>query len=105
MEFHQQLFDYLEVLIDTDVRKISITSDGLCFVIGEEQIMMFVPQMKKRAPLEIMNFDKYEPNESRLIDKLSSEAKQIIDIGANIGYYTIRFAKKYQSQLFMLLNL
>ena len=59
MEFHQQLFDYLEVLIDTDVRKISITSDGLCFVIGEEQIMMFVPPNEKRvAPLEIMNFDK-----------------------------------------------
>ena len=100
MKFHQQLFDYLEVLKDTDVHKISITSDGLCFLIGEEQIIMFIPPNEKRvAPLEIMNFDKYEANESCLIDILSSEAKQIIDIGANIGYYTIKFAKKYPKSI------
>jgi FkbM family methyltransferase len=40
-----------------------------------------------------MNFDHYESEETKVIDLLSCGAKQILDIGANIGWHTIRFAK------------
>jgi len=96
MDVHRHLFDYLEITKTTDINKITITPNGLSFSIGEESIEMLIPPEEKRiAPLEIINFGKYEPNETHVIDLLSSEAKHIIDIGANIGYHSIRFAKRY----------
>ena len=96
MDVHRHLFDYLEITKTTDINKITITPNGLSFLIGEESIEMLIPPEEKRvAPLEIINFGKYEPNETHVIDLLSSEAKHIIDIGANIGYHSIRFAKRY----------
>ena len=95
MYIHQKLFDYFEVLKETDVKKINITHDGISFIIGNYEIILFIPPNEKRvAPLEIINFDIYEKNETYVIDLLSSESKHIIDIGANIGYHAIRFAKK-----------
>ncbi len=99
MKLHNRLFDYLEVLNNTDINKISITTDGLSFLIGDENITLFVPPEEKRVvPLDIMNFNKYEPNEARVMDLFTLGTKQIIDIGANIGYHSIRFAKKIQLQ-------
>ena len=73
MYIHQKLFDYFEVLKETDVKKINITHDGISFIIGNYEIILFIPPNEKRvAPLEIINFDIYEKNETYIIDLLSS---------------------------------
>jgi SAM-dependent methyltransferase len=94
MEFHSTLFDYIEITESTDVKEIRIAPDGVSFFIGDEFIKLYAPQQEARvAPLEIMNFAHYEPEEMRIMDLLSVGTRNILDIGANIGLYSIRFAK------------
>ena len=95
LNIHRQLYDYVESMKDTDVNEINITSKGISFVMQDEGIQLFIPPEEARVvPLEIMNFGSYEPGETRVIDLLSSGSQQILDIGANIGWYAIRFAKR-----------
>lgn len=92
---HRALFDYVDVVRSTDVREIRIAGDGVSFVIGEDDIRLYCPPDEARvAPLEVMNFDRYEPEETRVMDLLAQNAKVILDVGANIGWYTVRFAKR-----------
>lgn len=100
MEIHKNLHDYSEIIKNIEINKISITKNELSFIVGKENIKMVIPKDESRvAPLEIINFGSYEPNESKVMDLLASDAAQIIDVGANIGYHTIRFAKKYKKSV------
>lgn len=92
---HQTLFEYVQVTQDTDVREIQITPQGICFVIGEDRIRLFCPENEARvAPIEVMNFGRYEPAETRVMDILAEGSRAILDVGANIGLYAVRFAKR-----------
>jgi len=44
------------------------------------------------TPIEILNFNYYENNESKIIYKLIDENFTIFDIGANFGWYSINFS-------------
>ena len=95
LDIHNTLFDYVAITKSTDVKEISVTAEGVCFLIGKEEIRLFSPPQEARvAPIEIMNFVHYEPQESKVMDLLSSGSEQILDIGANIGWYAVRFAKR-----------
>lgn len=92
---HRALFDYMEIVRSTDVREIRITKDGVSFVLCDEGIRLYCPPDEGRVvPLEVMNFGRYEPEETRLMDLLAAKASCILDVGANIGWYTVRFAKR-----------
>lgn len=92
---HQTLFDYIDVARNTDVKEIRIAGDGVSFIIGDQNIRIYCPPGEERvAPIEIMNFGSYEPEESRVMDALSEDSRCILDIGANIGWHSIRFAKR-----------
>lgn len=96
LEVHKTLFSYVQVTRTTDVHEILITEDGVSFVIGEEHIRLYAPENEARvAPIEVMNFTHYEPAETRVMDILAANARTILDVGANIGFYAIRFAKRF----------
>lgn len=98
LQVHRHLFDYVGITQRTDVREIRITKDGVIFRIGEEDIWLFAPPDEGRvAPIEVINFDRYEAEETRVMDLLSAGATQILDVGANIGWYAARFAKREPS--------
>jgi FkbM family methyltransferase len=95
LSHHRALFDYVDVVRSTDIREIRIASDGVSFLIGDEGIRLYCPPEEARvAPLEVMNFDRYEPEETRVMDLLATDAQVILDVGANIGWYAVRFAKR-----------
>jgi FkbM family methyltransferase len=95
---HKTLFGYVDVTRTTDVREILITADGVSFVLGDERIRLYAPENEGRvAPIEVMNFNHYEPAETRVMDILAANARTILDVGANIGLYAIRFAKRLPS--------
>jgi FkbM family methyltransferase len=94
LQVHRHLFDYVGIMQRTDVREIRIAEDGVRFRISEDDIWLYAPPNEGRvAPIEVMNFDCYEPEETRVMDLLSEGAAQILDVGANIGWYAARFAK------------
>lgn len=95
LDLHRQLYDYVSVTQSTDIHEIRITSEGVSFVMGGEQIRLYAPAEEARvAPIEVMNFGRYEPEETKVMDLLSTGARQILDVGANIGWYSVRFAKR-----------
>lgn len=98
LQVHRHLFDYVGITQSTDVREIRIAEDGVRFRLGEDDIWLYAPPNEGRvAPIEVMNFDHYEPEETLVMDLLSEGAAQILDVGANIGWYAARFAKRQPS--------
>ncbi|MDT7834496.1 FkbM family methyltransferase [Aquabacterium sp. OR-4] len=94
-EHHTTLFAYTDALKQTDVREIRINDEGVSFVMGEEGIRLHAPPGEARvAPLEVLNFGRYEPAETRVMDLLCAQARQILDVGANIGWYSVRMASR-----------
>jgi FkbM family methyltransferase len=95
LEIHRHLFDCVALTGSTDVHEIHVTSEGVSFVMGDERLRLFAPPDEARvAPIEVMNFDRYEPAETRAMDALTLGARQILDVGANIGWYAVRFAAR-----------
>lgn len=95
LTLHQCLFEYSSVVAQTDVHEISITADGVSFLLGDERIRLVAPPGEGRvAPIEVMNFDRYEPHETAVMDALMSRSTTVLDVGANIGWYAVRFAKR-----------
>lgn len=93
---HRTLFQYVDIVGSTDVREIHISAEGVSFLMHEHGIRLMAPAEEARvAPIEVMNFGRYEPAETRVMDLLSAEARQILDVGANIGWYAVRFAKQH----------
>ncbi|MFM2360975.1 MAG: hypothetical protein RLY16_2968 [Bacteroidota bacterium] len=92
---HQELFEYCNLLQQTDLGKIEITADGILFTSKEDQIKFYCTKADKRtAPFEIMNFEAYETEDAGLLYQVIKDSKFIFDIGANIGWYSIGLAKK-----------
>ena len=97
-EAHKRLFDYVDAMHRTDVKEIRVTPTGVLFLVGDENIWLECPPGEARvAPIEILNFDCYEPSETRVMDLLSAGARTVLDVGANIGWHTIRFARRLPS--------
>ena len=105
LQQHQALFEYVAVTRSTDVREIHISAEGVRFRVAEPGqgdagqgtagVWLHCPPDEARvAPIEVMNFDHYEPDETRVMDRLAAGARQILDVGANIGWYAVRFAQR-----------
>lgn len=91
--FHDLLFEYAEIIKSTDIDKITITEEDVCFLLSGDNIEIVSPRNESRvAPIEILNFDAYEKEEVTLIDKLTYDCKSILDVGANIGWFSLHFA-------------
>lgn len=102
LQIHKALFEYVDITRSTDVKEIMVTADGVSFVLGEERIRLYCPENEARvAPIEVMNFNHYEPAETMVMDLLAANARTILDVGANIGMHTIHFAKRFaQARVF-----
>jgi FkbM family methyltransferase len=93
---HQVLFDYSELIEGTDICKVEIQDRMLIFTSRTDKIKIACSTNDKRfAPIEILNFDAYEPVESNMIMALISPDATVFDIGANIGWYSMSIARRY----------
>ena len=93
-ERHQILFDYADYLSNSGIERIEITADGVLMTISDGDIRLHVPRADKRViPIEILNFGAHEAQEWRMISRLLPARPVVFDIGANVGWYTIRFAR------------
>lgn len=96
-DIHNVLFEYTKFIKDTDVKRIEINDDSLIITSRENSIKIVCEKNDQRiAPFEIMNFNSYEKNDSKIIDQLIKNHFTIFDIGANFGWYSLNFAKMHK---------
>lgn len=97
-EHHAQLFDYANFLKQTNIASIEIADDTVRMTSRDKGIKMICPLGDHRvAPIEALNFLDYEATDSAMIMRLISPGDSVIDIGANMGWYSINIAKTYPS--------
>jgi len=91
---HRCLFDYADFIGATDVATIEITANQVIMVSRLSGVKIVCDRFNKRiAPLEILNFGAYEQTNSDMIFRLIKPGFQILDVGANIGWYALNIAK------------
>lgn len=95
-EHHSKLFDYANYLKQTNIASIEITDDAVVMTSRDKGVKMICPLGDYRvAPVEALNFLDYETTDSAMIMRLVSPNDCVIDIGANMGWYSINVAKTY----------
>jgi FkbM family methyltransferase len=93
---HAKLFDYSTYLKKTNIAAIEIIDDTVIMTSRDNGIRMVCPSADQRvAPIEMLNFLDYEAMDSAMIMRLVSPEDNVIDIGANMGWYSILIAKTY----------
>lgn len=93
---HAKLFEYAARLRDTEISSIAITDDQVIMTTRRNGIKMIVPCGDHRSvPLEMLNFGDYERDELAMVMRLTADHQTILDVGANIGWHSLNFAKLY----------
>jgi len=91
---HSTLFAYARQLDVTDIEKIEISAGKVIMTSRRDGIRIIVDSEDHRtAPIEILNFGEYEPEETQVIRRIAEKMNTMLDIGANIGWYSLVAAK------------
>lgn len=91
---HSTLFAYAEQLELTDIAKIEISDGKVLMTSRRDDIRIVVdPEDYRTAPIEILNFGEYEPDETQVIRRIAEKTDTMLDIGANIGWYSLMASK------------
>jgi FkbM family methyltransferase len=97
-DIHKVLFEYSSFIKNKDIKKIEIEDNRIVMTTRENGIKLLCDEFDHRiVPIEILNFDFYEKDEINLILKLIKKNDTILDIGANIGWYSLKIAKNINS--------
>jgi len=97
-EHHSKLFDYSMYLSKTNIASIEIVDGKVIMTSRDRAVRMLCPLGDHRvAPVEALNFLDYETVDSSMIMRLVSPTDTVIDIGANMGWYSINIAKTFPS--------
>lgn len=92
-DIHSILFDYAQFIKNKDIKRIEIEDDSIIMISRENNIILSTDKFDERAiPLEILNFCFYEKNETDMILRIVKDCETILDIGANIGWYSINIS-------------
>lgn len=92
---HEALFEYPGFIAGTDIESIEIRATGIRFKLRQMPYAMECPASQARvAPIEILNFDRYEPAETSAVSRLLDGCTTILDVGANIGWFSLWFANQ-----------
>ena len=93
---HSLLAEYAGLLSETDVKRIEISEGQVKMVMRTNDLeLLWDPKDKRTVPVETFNFGRYEPREYALMSEFAKESRVFFDIGANIGWYSLLFGKRF----------
>jgi len=91
---YRVLFDIQRLMQGTDISKIEVTEQDVIMTVRSTGIRLLCDSVDQRtAPLEILNFDRYEELDSSIIRELLEPGQSVLDIGANIGWYALNLVR------------
>ncbi len=96
-EFNKLLFEYAHEIKTSEIEKIEIEKGEVIFLLKPFSFKMLSDGGCRSAPLEILNFGSYEKKESFFVLQMVSDGDTVLDIGANVGWYSIQLAKKFKN--------
>lgn len=92
-EHHSQLFDYQQLIKNTNVKSIEINDSEVIITTKDRGLRLAMVKFDRRiAPVAMLNFDDYEKEETDMIHRLIKNGDTVIDIGANIGWHSLNLA-------------
>tara|TARA_B110001452_G_C15183686_1_gene411118 strand:- start:381 stop:1301 length:921 start_codon:yes stop_codon:yes gene_type:complete len=92
-QLHKHLFFFPNLIKNSDIHNIDINQEGVVATLDCGMKLYLDENDSRFIPIEILNFGKFEDNEKEVIEYISSSSRVIADIGANIGYYTLKFSQ------------
>lgn len=93
---HSVLGDYSKFIKSTAVERIEISDEGVMLIMRGNGIRLHWDALDKRtAPIETLNFSRFEPIESDMMEALIQRRRVFFDIGAAAGWYSLLFAKQF----------
>jgi FkbM family methyltransferase len=100
---HSTLFDYAEYIDNTNISVIEIIDKRVLMTFRDSDIKFICTKNDKRlTPLDTLNFGRYESDELFMQLKLIEDGYNVLDIGANHGWYALHIAKKKpKAQIFL----
>lgn len=94
--YNNLLHRYSEYLEQIDLAKIEISQNKVVYITKKNNIKLsFDGKDMRGVPYEILNWGEYERTEKKVLEKIIHNPTIIFDIGANIGWYSLLFAKNY----------
>jgi FkbM family methyltransferase len=92
---HKNLYRYSELLKSSDIASIRIERDRIVFESGDGVKIASSNPDQRSAPIEALNFGAYEPEETAIMLQVINDGDLILDIGGNIGWFSILLAKRF----------
>src|SRR5664279_4194571 len=86
-QYHSLLFDYAELIRGTQAARIIVTEGQVIVVTRDEIKFLCDPNDRYIPPVQLLNFGSYEADERELLLRLVQPGMNILDIGANVGWY------------------
>lgn len=99
--FHRILFQYPDLIKNSQINNILITDKDVYFSINQTNLKIVCDKNDYRQfPIEILNFNAYEPGELTLALKMIKENDTVFDIGANIGWFSLNIARIAKAKVY-----
>lgn len=92
-DIHRMLWEYSDFIRGKNISSIKISEKCLTFTTKNGIVITCDQEDERSAPLEIINFGDYENIEMRMIRKFLNKNSVILDIGANIGWYSLNLSR------------
>jgi FkbM family methyltransferase len=91
-DLHRGLREYEQLVADAGLLAVEIAPSGLRLRLEGGALIGWDPDDLRAPPVVLLNEATYEPTEWSIVRALGGDARTVLDVGANIGWYTVRLA-------------
>ncbi len=95
---HKRLLDYAFLLHQTDIDHLEVHAADLQIALKNGLRFIWRPEDLRSAPTVLINNGSYEVDELLILRRLAQDFPYLLDIGANIGWYSLHLAQVVQSR-------
>ena len=96
-EIHKILYEYADFINKSDVLDITIKNGDVYFNFlsnGFQIKMVCIPYDITSVPFTFLDFGSYDMEETKFLVDIVKDNDVVLDIGANLGWYTLNWLKK-----------
>lgn len=95
--YHRVLFEYQELIKNSLAKRLIIDENAVIIELNSGLKLYCIQDDKGLIPYTILNFGEYEEALWNKVATLLNEPRTILDIGGNIGYFSLFFANKFNT--------